>query len=245
MIGWAKSIGAKAALIELPGSTKSHSDVVNGRYLQKIINAVTNLIGGSGGSSSGGSSFSDVSYEATGEVINVQSFLNVREGAGLYTNSIGQLRQGNKVNIVAKNGDWYKIKYGSEYGYVNSGYIIILKNNTSVKLEDWQEDCIKFGWGPITKEKYLEYMDSTRLYKSIENDISQAIKNKSLINVINPLNFSVSEMIACTQIVFNNETTSFFRDEWYSKSNPNFIVKYKKLSNGQIIVLDRINIKKT
>lgn len=244
MIGWAKSIGAKAALIELPGSTKSHSDVVNGRYLQKIINAVTNLIGGSGGSSSGGSSFSDVSYEATGEVINVQSFLNVREGAGLYTNSIGQLRQGNKVNIVAKNGDWYKIKYGSEYGYVNSGYIIILKNNTSVKLEDWQEDCIRFGWGPITKEKYLEYMDSTRLYKSIENDISQAIKNKSLINVINPLNFSVSEMIACTQIVFNNETTSFFRDEWYSKSNPNFIVKYKKLSNGQIIVLDRINIKK-
>ncbi|EPB8177073.1 SH3 domain-containing protein, partial [Clostridium perfringens] len=44
MIGWAKSIGAKAALIELPGSTNSHSDVVNGRYLEKIINAVTNLL---------------------------------------------------------------------------------------------------------------------------------------------------------------------------------------------------------
>lgn len=71
-------------------------------------------------------------------------------------------------------------------------------------------------------------MDSTRLYKNIENDISQAIKNKSLINVINPLNFSASEMIACTQIVFNNDTTSFFRNEWYSKSNSN-ITKYKKL----------------
>ncbi|MBI6069678.1 hypothetical protein H8K15_16945, partial [Clostridium perfringens] len=76
-------------------SCYSHSDAVNGRYLQKAINAVTNLIGGSGGSSSGGStggntgsgstggsSSSDKTYISNGEVINVQSFLNVRKGPG-------------------------------------------------------------------------------------------------------------------------------------------------------------------
>ncbi|HHD2752364.1 TPA: M14 family zinc carboxypeptidase [Clostridium perfringens] len=66
MIGWARSIGAKAALIELPGSTKSHSDVVDGRYLQKITNAVTNLIGGSSGSSSGGSTGGGTGAGSTG-----------------------------------------------------------------------------------------------------------------------------------------------------------------------------------
>lgn len=43
LIGWAKSIGAKSALIELPTNTYSHSDVVNGRYAQKVINALSNI----------------------------------------------------------------------------------------------------------------------------------------------------------------------------------------------------------
>ncbi|HFR3986066.1 TPA: hypothetical protein ACHVIO_002047, partial [Streptococcus suis] len=94
MIGWAKSIGTKAALIELPGSTRSHSDVVNGRYLQKIINAVTNLIGNSGGSSTGGDIGSDETYITTGEVIDVQTFLNVRKGPGTNYDSVGKLHQG-------------------------------------------------------------------------------------------------------------------------------------------------------
>ncbi|WP_415338180.1 SH3 domain-containing protein, partial [Clostridium perfringens] len=136
MIGWAKSIGAKAALIELPGSTKSHSDVVNGRYLQKITSAVTNLIGGSGGSSSGGStgggtglggsSAPDITYITHGEVIDVQSFLNVRKGPGTSYDSGGQLHQGDKVNIVAKNGDWYKIS-SPIVGYVHKNFINIKK----------------------------------------------------------------------------------------------------------------------
>ncbi len=45
LISWANSIVVRAALIELPQSYYSHSDTVNGRYLQKAINAVTNLIG--------------------------------------------------------------------------------------------------------------------------------------------------------------------------------------------------------
>lgn len=131
LISWANSIGVRAALIELPQSCYSHSDAVNGRYLQKAINAVTNLIGGSGGSSSGGntgsgstggSSSSDVSYEATGEVINVQSFLNVRKGPGTNYDSIGQLHQGDKVSIVAKNGTWYKIS-SPIAGYVHEDFI--------------------------------------------------------------------------------------------------------------------------
>ncbi|MBU3207996.1 hypothetical protein KPL33_13740, partial [Clostridium algidicarnis] len=44
LIAWAKSIGADAALIELPKNTHSHSDVINGGYSQKVINAVNGII---------------------------------------------------------------------------------------------------------------------------------------------------------------------------------------------------------
>ncbi|XZI87769.1 DUF3289 family protein (plasmid) [Clostridium perfringens] len=141
LISWANSIGVRAALIELPQSCYSHSDAVNGRYLQKSINAVTNLIGGSGGSSSGGStggssgsdstggsSSSDVRYRADGKVIGVQTFLNVRKGPGISYDSIGQLHQGDNVRIIAKNGEWYKIKYDFGYGYVHSDFIKINNN---------------------------------------------------------------------------------------------------------------------
>ncbi|HII4525958.1 TPA: SH3 domain-containing protein [Clostridium perfringens] len=139
LISWANSIGVRVALIELPQSCYSHSDAVNGRYLQKSINAVTNLIGGSDGSSSGGStggslgsdiiggsSSSDKTYISNGEVINVQSFLNVRKGPGTDYDSIGQLHQGDKVSIVAKNGEWYKIS-SPIAGYVHSDFINIIE----------------------------------------------------------------------------------------------------------------------
>ncbi|MFH5972276.1 SH3 domain-containing protein, partial [Clostridium perfringens] len=99
----------------------------------------TNLIGGSDGSSSGGStggslgsdiiggsSSSDKTYISNGEVINVQSFLNVRKGPGTDYDSIGQLHQGDKVSIVAKNGEWYKIS-SPIAGYVHSDFINIIE----------------------------------------------------------------------------------------------------------------------
>lgn len=151
LISWANSIGVRAALIELPQSCYSHSDAVNGRYLQKCINAVTNLIGGSGGSSSGGSSSSDITYISNGEVINVQSFLNVRKGPGTDYDSIGQLHQGDKVSIVAKNGTWYKIKYGSGYGYVHSDFV---KNDTVLPITPEENEKDK----EQAKNKAIEYV---------------------------------------------------------------------------------------
>ncbi|WP_443660618.1 peptidoglycan-binding protein, partial [Clostridium algidicarnis] len=52
LIAWAKSIGADAALIELPKNTHSHSDVINGGYSQKVINAVNGIISNNPGGGS-------------------------------------------------------------------------------------------------------------------------------------------------------------------------------------------------
>ncbi|UBK88821.1 SH3 domain-containing protein (plasmid) [Clostridium perfringens] len=71
-------------------------------------------------------SSSEIIYKAEGEVIDVQTILNVRKGAGTEYDSIGKLHQGNKVNIVAKNGEWYKISSPIS-GYVHKDFIKITK----------------------------------------------------------------------------------------------------------------------
>ncbi|MDU2176154.1 MAG: SH3 domain-containing protein, partial [Clostridioides difficile] len=71
-------------------------------------------------------SSSEIIYKAEGEVIDVQTILNVRKGPGTEYDSIGKLHQGNKVNIVAKNGEWYKIS-SPIAGYVHKDFIKITK----------------------------------------------------------------------------------------------------------------------
>ena len=112
------------------------------------------VISGNGGSTSseGSSSSADISYTATGKVINVQSFLNVRKGPGTNYDSIGQLHQGDKVSIVAKNGEWYKIS-SPIAGYVHKDFIKIKEASNS--SEDKKTPSME-GFIEVLKELYDE-----------------------------------------------------------------------------------------
>lgn len=50
--------------------------------------------------------------------------LNVRESASATSNKLGTISNGSKVEIVEEINSWYKIKYGSGYGYVSSKYVV-------------------------------------------------------------------------------------------------------------------------
>lgn len=50
--------------------------------------------------------------------------LKVRGGAGTNTAIIGSLTNGAQVQVVETVGTWYKIRYGSGYGYVAQHYLI-------------------------------------------------------------------------------------------------------------------------
>ncbi|MGE7717628.1 SH3 domain-containing protein [Priestia megaterium] len=51
------------------------------------------------------------------------SKLNVRSGAGTNYASIGSVTKGQKLAVVSKSGDWYKINYNGRTGYVSSDYV--------------------------------------------------------------------------------------------------------------------------
>lgn len=50
--------------------------------------------------------------------------LKVRSGAGTNTAIIGSLTNGTQVQVVESMGTWYKIRYGSGYGYVAQLYLV-------------------------------------------------------------------------------------------------------------------------
>ncbi|HEK9100138.1 SH3 domain-containing protein [Bacillus pfraonensis] len=50
--------------------------------------------------------------------------LKVRSGAGTNTAVIGSLQNGTQIQVVGKVGSWYKIRFGSGYGYIAQHYVL-------------------------------------------------------------------------------------------------------------------------
>ena len=65
---------------------------------------------------------SESQITAIGTVIKTDS-LNVRKGPSTSFDIIGKLSGGDKVKIVGKSNNWYKIEYNGSYGYVSGAYI--------------------------------------------------------------------------------------------------------------------------
>lgn len=73
------------------------------------------------------------------QVISDDGSLNVRSGPGTSYSVIGSLSTGKTADVVGVSGNWYKIKYGNDYGYINSAYTAdiasITTNTTTSKQE--------------------------------------------------------------------------------------------------------------
>lgn len=69
--------------------------------------------------------------QQTGTIINISTSLNVRAGASTNSKIVGTLRNGATINIVGKEGSWYKIQ-GSPFGtgYVHGDYVRVNGNAT-------------------------------------------------------------------------------------------------------------------
>ena len=115
-------------------SSSSYQDkvaegIVNGimEYLESNV-----ILNNSGGNENNNGNNGSSSSTQNG-TIKVNGALNVRSGAGTNYSVLGSLSNGAKVEIVGTSGSWYKIKYGSGYGYVSKDYVTVSSssNNSS------------------------------------------------------------------------------------------------------------------
>ena len=76
----------------------------------------------------------------TVQIKSADGSLNVRSGPGTSYSVIGSLSNGKTADVVGVSGNWYKIKYGSRYGYISSAYTAdaasTATNNTSNQEDD-------------------------------------------------------------------------------------------------------------
>ena len=66
-----------------------------------------------------------------GKVYNVSTNLRVRSGASTSSSVLGYITNNTEVSIAGSEGNWYKIKYNSGYGYVSKDYIKITGTSSS------------------------------------------------------------------------------------------------------------------
>ena len=64
----------------------------------------------------------------TGKVVDVSTKLNIRSGAGTNFGIVGSLGANATVNIIGKEGNWYKISHNGTVGYVSANYIRVNNN---------------------------------------------------------------------------------------------------------------------
>lgn len=118
----------------------------NGKVGYSHKDYITKISNGSSGSSNNNSGSTVTEKDGT---VNATEGLRVREGAGTNTKILGVLNHGSSVKIVDTNGSWYKIKYGSGYGYVHKDYVTIKTssndNNTQEKPDNKPEVVVKKG----------------------------------------------------------------------------------------------------
>ena len=64
-----------------------------------------------------------------------ENYVNVRKGAGTSYSIIKVLSLNMEVTIVGEEGDWYKVKSGSDTGFISKQYVSNSKKTTSRSLE--------------------------------------------------------------------------------------------------------------
>ena len=111
-------------------SSSSYQDkvaegIVNGimDYLSQNI-----ILNNNSGNQNPDNSLSKTTEKGT---IKVSDSLNVRSGAGTSYSVVGSLKNGTSVEIVETSGNWYKIKYGNDYGYVSKDYVTLNSSSNS------------------------------------------------------------------------------------------------------------------
>ena len=90
-----------------------------GYVYSKYVKVTTSNSNNNSNSSSGETTMSSAGtvYNTNGEGV------NLRKSASTSSAIVTGLQEGAAVTITAKNGDWYKVKYGSYTGYVYSKYV--------------------------------------------------------------------------------------------------------------------------
>ena len=120
----------------------------------------------------------------TGTLINT-TFLHFRKSNSIYSDIISTLNTSSKIEVLAKDGNWYKVKVNGEIGYVYGYYLQVNSNiipsttpENNTNNNQATQDII--GTGHLINTTFLHFRSAATL----DSDIISTLNENSKISVI-------------------------------------------------------------
>lgn len=136
------------------------------------------------------------------------------------------------------------IKYGAGYGYVNKDFIDT--SSKEVTLDNWQEDCIERGWGPLTREVYVKKFNEYGANNMEQFLLFNLKANK--YDIENPLGMLTSNNVGLFDVFVNESTEKFViykfnkSKTWYDTSYPGIIREYYINEHGSRVLYKKYDV---
>ena len=103
---------------------------------------------------------SEEEFTQTTATVNSSIGLNVRSGPGTTYSVLYTLDNGTVVTVTDKEGDWYKISYNGQAGYVSGEYLILDENKDYVYDKDFEAALTAEGF-PESYKYYLRQLHAS------------------------------------------------------------------------------------
>jgi cell wall-associated NlpC family hydrolase len=137
-----KNLGASGSWYKVQYG--NYTGYVSGDYVTEAEYTDSSNTGGS----SGGNTGNETSYD--GVKITSSGRLNMRKGAGTSYGIVAKLPSGAVAKLVSTHGDWYKVTYKGDTGYISAEYCKLVDYDSSVSNEDTSTSS-------STREKVVAY----------------------------------------------------------------------------------------
>ncbi|MDO4535120.1 MAG: SH3 domain-containing protein, partial [Clostridium perfringens] len=138
------------------------------------------------------------SLSSQGTIINVSSVVNLRHNAGLNSDILKTLANGQTVTITGKQGQWYRVSVNGETGFIYEEYISLNSNATTT-----QNTSVG-----TTTTNVKSVAVSTTGSSSTTNVVRNNSGTRSEANNIKSTTLSTTESNSTTNKVANNTQTT-------------------------------------
>ena len=173
---------------------------VYGYYLKVTSNGTSNNSNNNSGNSQQDNN--TVNSIGTGSLVNT-TFLHLRQEPTVNSNIISTLNENSKINVIAKEGYWYKVEVNGKIGYVDGYYLNVKYNGNSSNISSRYPT-------PNSNEITTNYPISLQQYVNLQQQAWPLFSAQQFENAINPK--SISNMFEFLRI-------DQFRDVHLNKLN--------------------------
>ena len=98
-------------------------------------------------------------------IVDANGGLRLRSGASTDTSTLAVAANGASVSVVSKEGDWYKVIYNNQTGYMHGDYLNVTEEATSSSSSDIEG--VKSGIGIVKANSGLRLRESASTSSSI------------------------------------------------------------------------------